>query len=193
VSRVFGKAVLIALTALAAGCASSPPARFYTLATAVMPVAAPSMLSVAVGPVSIPAVVDRPEIVLRTGPHEVRLDELNRWAAPLHDEVARVVAGNLVALLGTPRVTLLSQTSSADAEYRVAIEVRTFESAPGWAALDAVWIVQRMKDGKSQAGRTSVRETVQDDTYDALAAAHSRSAATMSGNIADAIRALQGE
>ena len=53
-------------------------------------------------------------------------------------------------MLGTPRVTLFPQTLAADADYRVAIEVRTFESTPGKsAALDAVWTVRRAKDGKT--------------------------------------------
>ena len=107
----------------------------------------------------------------------MRLDEFNRWASPLQNNISRVVAENLVALLGTPRVTLFPQTLSADADYRVAIEVQRFESAPGEAAtLDAVWTVRRTKDGKSQTGRTTVREAASDKSYDALAAAHSRAA-----------------
>ena len=108
---------------------------------------------------SVPAVVDRPQIVVTMGPNQVRLEEFNRWAAPLQNNIARVVADNLVAMLGTPRVTLSPQTLSADADYRAAIEVQSFESAPGEAAtLDAVWTVSRTKDGKSQTGRTTVRE-----------------------------------
>ena len=45
---------------LAAGCGTSPPSRFYTLNPTVAPAAATSTLVVAVGPVTIPAVVDRP-------------------------------------------------------------------------------------------------------------------------------------
>ena len=112
-----------------------------------------------VGPVSVPAVVDRPQIVVTTGPNQVRPEEFNRWASPLQNNISRVVAENLVALLGTPRVILFSQTLGGDADYRAAIEVQRFESAPGEAAtLDAVWTVSRAKDGKSQTGRTTVRE-----------------------------------
>jgi uncharacterized lipoprotein YmbA len=102
-----------------------------------------------------------------------------------------VVAENLVALLGTPRVTLYPQSVGTDAEYRAAIEVQRFESAPGEAGtLDAVWAVSRAKDGKSQTGRTTVREAASEKGYDALAAAHSRAVARLSRDIADAVRAL---
>ena len=69
--------------------------------------------------------------------------------------------------------------------------MQSFESAPGEAAtLNAVWIVRRAKDAKSETGRTSVREPTTQKDYDALVAAHSRALARMSQDIADAIRTL---
>jgi uncharacterized lipoprotein YmbA len=175
---------------MAAGCASSP-ARFYTLSATAATGTTTSKLSVAVGPVSVPASVDRPQIVVSTSANQVALDDFNRWASPLQDNLARIVAENLVALLGTPRVTLFPQTLSTDVDYRVQIEVRNFESAPGKSAsLDAVWAVRRAKDGKTETGRTSVRENVEDGSFDALAAAHSRGVARLSQEIADVIRVL---
>ena len=166
--------------------------RFYTLNAANAPAAASSTLSIVVGPVSVPAVVDRPQIVVTTGPNQVRPEEFNRWAAPLQNNISRVVAENLVAMLGTPRVILFSQTLGGDVDYRAAIEVQRFESIPGEAAtLDAVWTVSRTKDGKSQTGRTTVRETVQGNGYDALAAAHSRGLARLSREIADSVLTLE--
>jgi uncharacterized lipoprotein YmbA len=186
---------VLGLALLAAGCGSTPPSRFYTLSAA--PAAAPAVtaaeLSVAVGPVVVPAAVDRPQIVLTVGGNQVRLDELNRWASPLANNIARVVAENLTAMLGTPRVTVWLQTVSAvPVDYRTAIEVQRFESAPGQAAtLDAVWVVSRDADGRSRTGRTTARETVPDGSYEALAAAHSRAVARLSQDIADAVRALR--
>jgi uncharacterized lipoprotein YmbA len=188
--RLTATTALCIFGTLAAGCAS-PMSRFYTLSAANAPAATASNLSVVVGPVSVPAVVDRPQIVVTTGPNQVRLEEFNRWASPLQNSIARVVAENLVAMLGTPQVTLSPQTLGADADYRAAIEVQRFESAPGEAAtLDAVWTVSRTKNGTSQTGRTTVREVASDKGYDTLAAAHSRAVARLSRDIADAVRAL---
>ena len=189
--RITAITALCALVAIAAGCASTPASRFYTLSAAGGQAAASSNLSVVVGPVSVPAVVDRPQIVVNLGPNEVRLEEFNRWAAPLQNTIARVVAENLVVMLGTRRVVLSAQGPGMDADYRAAIDVQTFESAPGkLAMLDAVWSVRQTKDGKAATGRTTVRETVQDTGYDALAAAHSRAVARLSQDIADAVRTL---
>src|SRR5262245_43795350 len=118
--------IALMLLALVAGCGSSPMSRFYRLSADAAPGATASSLSVVVGPVSIPAIVDRPQIVVSTGPNQVRLDEFNRWASPLQGDIARVVAENLTAMLGTPQVTL--STLSADGSYRAVIEVQRFDS-----------------------------------------------------------------
>ena len=189
--RLAAIAIPCIVVILAAGCGSTPASRFYTLSATPAPAGTPSDLSLAVGPVTIPAVIDRPQIVVSAGPNQVRLDEFNRWASPLQSNISRVVADNLAAILGTPRVSLFPQTMSATADYRVAILVQSFDSAPGEAAtLDAVWTVSRAKDGKSQTGRTAVREAAPQGGYDGLAAAHSRALARLSRDIADAIQAL---
>ena len=107
------------------------------------------------------------------------------------NNIAHVVADNLVGMLGTPRVSLFPQPLDAEIDYRVAIDVQSFQSAPGDAAtLAAMWIVRRVKDGQTSTGRTVLREPTQGKGYDALVAAHGRALARLSQDIADAIRAL---
>jgi len=178
------------LLGLAGGCASAP-SHFYTLSASGATPKDSSDVSVAVGPVSIPAVVDRPQIVVSIGPNQVRLEEFDRWALPLQNNIARVIAENLTVQLGTPRVTVFPELTSMDADYRAIIDVQRFDSVPGEAAtLEALWIVRRMKDAKAERGRTVVREAVQTKDYEALAAGHSRAVARLSRDIADAVGAL---
>jgi uncharacterized protein len=182
--------ILIALVAAAAAGCASAPARFYNLdSTATSDGAPAAHASVMVGPVSVPASVDQPEFVVQVAPNRVELNEFNRWAAPLNDSIAQAVAGDLVKLLGTPNVAA-APLANFDPTYRVTIDVQRFESVPGQAALvEAVWTVRRIAGGETRSGRTVARETVQGDGFDALAAAHSRALAKMSGDIAAAIRA----
>ena len=188
--RLAASALACLLAVLAAGC-SSPPAKFYTLSAAATPASTSSKLSIVVGPVAVPPVIDRPQIVVTTGANQVTIDEFNRWASSVQDNLARVVAENLAVILGTARVTQYQSALGVDAEYRVQIDVRNFESAPGkYASLDAVWTVRRLKDGKTETGRTGVREPVDGDGFEALAAAHSRGIGKMSQEIADAVRML---
>ncbi|HSQ80227.1 MAG TPA: PqiC family protein [Casimicrobiaceae bacterium] len=185
-------AFMFTMAVVGAGCATQP-SHFYMLSSvATRPAAVAGEgqgPAVVVGPVSVPAVVDVPQIVLSSGSNEVTIDEYNRWASPLQNNIADVVAENLVTMLGTPRVSMFQRSLNADADYRVAIEVQRFESVPGEVAtLNAIWIVRRLRDGKAMTGRTTVRQPVQDSGYGALVAAHSRALARMSEEIAEAIR-----
>ena len=176
-----------------AGCASSAPTRFYTLNSTSAPAAMPQAnYSVSVGPVSVPAVVDRPQIVVRTGPNKVFIDEFDRWASPLKDDIARVIVENLVSMLGTAQVTMFPQSTAVGSSYRVMIDVLRFDSEPGKAAtLDALWTVSSAKDGRSHRGRTTLAEPTQGVDYAALVAAHSRALGQLSAEIAKTIREFE--
>jgi uncharacterized protein len=182
-------AVGIALPIALGGCASRPE-RFYTLNATSSPTDTPLSVSVSVGPVSIPAIVDTSTIMVSVGASEVRPDDFAVWASPLRDNIAHAVAEDLSALLGTDRVSLAAESWSGPPDYRVAIEVERFESAPGEAAtFEALWIV-RQGDKVEREGRTNVREETRGADMSALAAAHSRAVARLSGDIAGAIRSL---
>ncbi len=180
---------IAAIAVIAAGCASAP-SRFYTLnSTAKSDATSEAHYSVVVGPVTIPAEVDRPQFTVQVAPNRVVVDEFNRWAAPLNENIARVVAGDLSVLLGTGQVSTASLANFAP-DYRVSIEIQRFESVPGKSALvDAVWVVRKSADKISQSGRTTASEPTQGNDFDALAAAHSRALEKISSDIAAAIRA----
>jgi uncharacterized protein len=173
----------------AAGCASSP-SRFYTLnSTAAGDGTPAASYGVAVGPVSIPALVDRPQFMVQVATNRVAIDEFNRWAEPLNDGIARVVAGDLAALLGTPQVAT-APLASFNPAWRVSIDIQRFESVRGKSVLvEAVWVVHRTATGgATSSGRTVASEPVSGDSFDALAAAHSRALAKVSSDIAATIR-----
>ncbi|HTQ25048.1 MAG TPA: PqiC family protein [Candidatus Binataceae bacterium] len=190
-SRIAHLTILTAFIAAAAsGCGTTAPSRFYTLDSTAAPAGAASGAdAVMVGPVSVPAAVDRPQFVVQVAPNRVDVDEFNRWASPLGDAIARAVAGDLVKLLGTPNVAVAPLANFAPA-YRVTIDVQRFDSVPGQAALvEAVWTVRKTAGGETRSGRTVAQEPVKGEGFDALAAAHSRAIAKVSGDIAAAIRA----
>ena len=190
IAHVVSIAFVVAATA---GCRTSAPARFYTLASTASTDGAPAAnYAVTVGPVTVPASVDRPQFVVQVAPNRVVLDEFNRWVAPLDESIARAVAGNLAVLLGTPRVAT-APLANFDPAYRVTIAVQRFDSIPGDAVvIDAVWTIRNVANGGTRSGRTVAREAVQGEGFEALAAAHSRALATVSGDIAAAIRAEAG-
>jgi uncharacterized lipoprotein YmbA len=181
--------LMVCFAASLVACGKSATARFYMLTpTATAASATPARVTVTVGPVSVPASVDRPQFVVQASPNSVTLDEFNRWASPLGDNIARVVASDLATMLGTSQVAVAPAAGFAS-EYRVVIDVQRFESTPGaGVVVEALWTV-RKTGGQSRSGRTVATETVSGATFDALAAAHSRALATLSNDIAEAIRA----
>jgi uncharacterized lipoprotein YmbA len=175
------------LVLLLAACVGTPPREsFFTLDAPEPPPAAADAPSVAVGPVTIPEIVDRPQIVVRLGPNQVQILEQARWAEPLKVAIARVLAANLAATLGAR----LAPAHNADADYHVSLDVQRFESPADAVLIEALWTVTS-RHGR-QTGRSVVRQKIAARDYASLAAAHSAALATMSKEIAAAIRGDRG-
>jgi uncharacterized lipoprotein YmbA len=89
-------AVLVALGAALAGCASSPPMRFYTLSAVGGESANDSApAAIRVGRVTLPGEIDRSELVQRIDANRLRLAEDDRWAAPLGEMIRRTLSDDL--------------------------------------------------------------------------------------------------
>jgi len=97
-----GITLLFCLSSLT-GCGTTPANSYYTLS-----VCPPSIdesqghpgSHLALASVRLPALIDRLQVVVRTGPHTVDIEEFDRWAEPLDEMVARVLRQDLDARLG---------------------------------------------------------------------------------------------
>jgi uncharacterized lipoprotein YmbA len=185
-----GACLCVAAAAVLAAC-GSPRSNFYTLSSdaTLESVGAPLPVSVVVGPVTVPELVDRPQLVTRVSGNEVKLNEFARWGEPLKSGVADVIAADLSRLLGSQRVSVSSQTVAGTEACRVRVDIVQFDSMPGEAvAIDALWTVRLAGQTALLTGRSTVREQVQGTDEAALVAAHSRALASVSRDIAQAIR-----
>ncbi len=186
-------AAMLSVAALA-GCGSSPKSNFYTLSSGA-PVERSNVktqYSVAIGPVTVPEIIDRPQIVTRSGPNQVQIAELERWAGPLKGEIPRVIADNLMQLLDGAYVYVYPQNVNLNADYQVLVEVQRFDSTLGDAVtVEVLWAVHPAQGGAVKNGRSAVREPTNGNSYDALVAAHSRALTAVSRDIAEAIRSAR--
>ena len=180
--------------AVLASCGSPPKERFYTLSAAGVAAnatAAEAREHVVVGPVTLPEVVDRPQLVVRIGANEVAILEQHRWAEPLKSEIPRLIARTLSQLLGASRVSAYPESTSQDAGLRVTVDILRFDAALGLeASVEALWSVRRLPGGKPSTGRSAVREPIAGEGYDAVVAAYGRALATLSRDLARAVRTL---
>ena len=192
--RIAAAALVLALAACVG--APAPREQYFTLASPNPGVAPASSTSpgIFVGPISVPAAVDRTQMVLSTGPNEVDVSDDFRWAEPVRDGIARVVAETLARELGTSRVLSSRMAAGNPVDYRVAIEVQRFDSSLAQGAtLDALWTVSTTRGGPSRSGRTAIHEPLSAQGPAGVAAAHGRALQRMAGDIAGAIRALQSQ
>jgi uncharacterized lipoprotein YmbA len=184
--------VACAVVLLLAACGSPPKERFYTLAaaeSAPAPAAGAAASSIAVGPVTLPEVIDQPQFVVQVSASQVAMYEFHRWANPLKSEIARVIAANLAQEVGTTRVWSYAQTTLPNPDYQVLVDIQRFDSVLGEAVtVDALWTVRRAAGGAPKTGRSLVRQAAAGAGFDALVAAHSRALARVSRDIAGAIR-----
>ena len=176
------------------GCGSSPATRFYALTAIASTTAAPmpaSTLTPAVGvrAVDLPAELDRPQIVTRSGTNSVQLAEFDRWSAPLRDIIARLIAENLAAQLPADRVAVYPWMPGDSIEQEVTVEIIRFEGRRGGpCVLEARWRVAGTSGRPGRVtGRTGATENAGED-YASVVAAQSRLVGRLSGDIAAAIR-----
>jgi len=149
-------------------------------------------VAVGVGPLQMPKIIDRPQIVSRTGLNRINVDEFHRWAGSIYEDFLTVLALNLSALLQTNWVAAYPWEEYFDPDYRVYLEVNQFDGRLGeYALLNITWTVTGRQPGDILRVRNSViKEAVQSADYEAFVAAESRILAALSREMAREIMAI---
>ncbi|RXV64439.1 membrane integrity-associated transporter subunit PqiC [Burkholderia stabilis] len=190
-TRIHSLIAVALMAGLLGGCGSSPTARFYTLSpdATLTGDGAAAPVHVVVSPVTVPEVVDRPQIVTRAAGSRVDIDEFARWAEPLKTDIARVIAADLGMLLGSAQVNVFDSGVGATPAWRVRVDVMRFDSMPGDSVtIDAQWAIRAPGKPDVVMGRSVAHEPVQGQGYDALVTAHDRALGSVSRDIASFIR-----
>jgi uncharacterized lipoprotein YmbA len=174
---------------LIGACMGSPQASFYTLRSEPLErsIDSDEQFAIAIESVTVPDIVDRPQLVLRVSNTQVRIDEFARWAEPLKSQIADTMAADLARQFPNALVSSAAQLTGKST-FHVYIDVQTLESTPGDAvSVTVLWSVRASKQGGTISGKSVVREPTDGPGYDALVAAHSRALASVSSDIAGAI------
>ena len=169
---------LIPLAALLiTGCGSTPNSEFYTLNSmstsqaAANSIAAAPSLSIGIGPVVLPEVLDRPQIVTRTGPNKLRIDEFHRWAGRLDEDIARVVAENISQMLSIEQVAVYPWDVSFKPRYQIMMDIQRFEGRLDErdVLLEVFWkVIEPQKQTTLRIKRSVIKEPLPAKDYDTL-------------------------
>ncbi len=179
--------------ALLGGCAlnSSPPANFYFLAVpaplAETPVAGPT-LALGIGPVAIPEMLNRPQIVTRAGDHRLLMADFHRWGGDLQDNIKRLLAEQVGARLQTGDLAIYPWPRNRRLDYQLRVDVLSLQGRLGGEALlQGTWFLSR-DDEDLLARPFRLVETVRGDGYADLVAAYSNLFGRLAGDMAASIR-----
>lgn len=187
--------VLALLMIALAGCATPAKPRYYTLSGDIAPASNTASISpefrVAIGPVTLPEALDRPQIVLRIAPNRYAISDSDLWSESLKREIPRVLAQDAGQRLRAAQVAAYFQYGGQDADYRVLIDVRSFDAVPGVSAtLDAAWSVRGRAGARLHEARSVLVERVNAAGIAALVSAQAKTLSALAREIAAAVNAL---
>jgi uncharacterized lipoprotein YmbA len=136
--------------------------------------------AIGVGPIHLPPYLDQDQLVTRISQNRLTLSESARWAEPLTDNIARVLAQNLSMMLQADQVTVHPWPGRQRPTYQVELEVLSFETdTAGTAHLVGRWLVRDV------ARRQTIAEKETRLTVSAPGTSSERSVASLSKALGD--------
>lgn len=199
----FASAVLLTFMLALSGCfgggSQAPATKYYVLNSLytaeneTQPVTDLKKAIVVIGPLTLSQVLDRPQIIIRHSDNEIRVADLDRWAEPLHENFTRVLMDNIAVLLSRGSVIKFPPAGSIPVTYQVIMEVSRFDGNPkDEVVLRARWAILGDNGETVLLKQQSVlNEPTKGDTIAEMVAAQSRLVATLSRNIAEALKTLE--
>jgi uncharacterized lipoprotein YmbA len=181
-----------------AGCAGgSTPAVYYTLqpTTSMPAMVNAKTVEIGVGPVILPAYLDRSALVTRISPNQLHIHQGHQWAGSLQDEILRVVTANLKS--ACPGMTVLPHpwSGSNPPKVRFRLSILSFEGHPeGDVDLKVAWHVEDKRTDQDPLRReTHVQRSITGDDLEAYTAAMGDALAGLTREMAKDIAVLVGE
>lgn len=131
----------VALAAALTACASRPAEHFYTVsAESSVPDPGAAAQRIVVSPIVIPALIDRPQLVVRTGGHEIAVLENHRWAEALSLDLTRALVNDLRQLRPGSDIVAAGAPQSLGSEQILDVAITELLSGPGSStSLQASW------------------------------------------------------
>ena len=184
-----GLACVSFMACVRVGQQQAHPWRLFSLTTIAEPEAGqardtsspgPMQLAIGVGPIHLPGYLDQDQIVTRISQNAFTLSDSDRWAEPLEDNMAHVLAQNLSSLLQTDQITLHPWPGQQRPTYQLEIDILSFDTdTAGTAHLVARWLLRDV------AGRQTIAEKETRHTSPAAGASTEQSVASLSKALGD--------
>jgi uncharacterized lipoprotein YmbA len=145
---------------------------------------------IGLGPIKVPAYLDRPQIVIATSNNEYRLAENQRWAERLDDNIARVSQENLAAMVPSDRIVMHPWSRDTKPDVQAAVQIQELHvDSEGQARMVALWSLKSAR-GETVNHHFSCAIAVSPSDYGQIVGAQSECLARLNREIAQGIRHL---
>jgi uncharacterized lipoprotein YmbA len=183
-----------------AGCLSvsnSPNSRFYTLRTLDKTQVGqkfnfPADKIIGVGPVKVPAYLNRPQIVTKDKNRMLTFAQFDRWGESLDLAINRLINEDLIAILPGANIEMYPWNLFIPVRYKVYIDVVEMESRlDNDLFFAAQWSIIDLKNKKmAVTKRSEFRRPIEPHNYSGLVEALSIVCASLSAEIAQELVSL---
>ena len=175
---------------LLCACATSRPDHFFILtaqpATGGAPRTSPTVQATL--KVSLPSLVDRPEIVLNTSADSISVLEHERWGAPLMDLVSQTLAQDIERRRSDVLVGSTGRNSASGAALKMTVDIVQVWMRRGEPArIEVHWQIQGPQAGRESSGAEAFSAPLGNDRYNAVARAWSECLALLADRLAERI------
>lgn len=146
ISTVLKSFTRLSVALLVTACTATPSTHFYILEStgqSPAPVSDPAKQRlIGIGPVTLPSLLERKQIVTRTGNNSIQQAEFHQWAAPLKDNLVQVLTQNLAAQQPNAIFRAYPWSAFGTVNYHVIIDITRFDTTPKQSAnLEATWAI----------------------------------------------------
>lgn len=163
--------IVAMLGLLLTACASALSVQFYILEplSQTAPATAESIRqhTIGIGPVSIPALLERKQIVTRHAGNAVQIAEFQQWASPLPDNLLQALTRNLSTLQPGNIVRAYPWSVHGTVDLQVIVDIIRFDTTPGESVnLEANWTIKNEKTNDIlKNGRSLINHSLADSSY----------------------------
>lgn len=159
------------LVLLVTACANAPSVQFYVLEplsqTSASTIASTGQRSIGIGPVSVPALLERKQIITRHGGNAVQIAEFQQWASSLQDNLLQALTRNISTLQPNNIVRAYPWNVHGTVDFQIVVDIIRFDTTPRKSAnLEANWTIKNENTHEIlKTGHSVINHSLSDSSY----------------------------
>jgi uncharacterized protein len=159
------------LVLLVTACVNAPSVQFYVLEplsqTAPITVLDTRQHTIGIGPISVPALLERKQIITRHAGNAVEIAEFQQWASPLQDNLLQALTRNISSLQPNNIVRTYPWSVHGTVDLQIVVDIIRFDTTPGESAnMEANWTIKNENTHEIlKTGHSVINHSLSDSSY----------------------------